>query len=296
MRSPNRELRFDGKRRTIEPLFNGQENPMETFVDLDAYCERIQWGGGTSPTFETLAGLLKAHTTRIPFENLDVLLRRPVRLDLASVQDKLVRARRGGCCFKHATLFAAVLETLGFQPVRQAARVVLFAPRTEVPRSHMFLTVPIEDATFVVDPGFGPFASSIPVPLEDGETTRGGGTAHWMARDGGLWTLHVTRHDTPLPGWVTALEQQNAIDFEVANHFTATHPKSPFVNWIMLSAATPEGRINVMNRDVTILRGKQATSIQLAGRADLRSLLAEHFGFDLPEIEQLTVPAIPEWQ
>jgi len=28
----------------------------------------------------------------------------------------------------------------------------------------------------------------------------------------------------------------------------------------------------------------------------LRALLARHFGFDLPEIEQLRVPSIPEWQ
>jgi hypothetical protein len=27
----------------------------------------------------------------------------------------------------------------------------------------------------------------------------------------------------------------------------------------------------------------------------LEGLLAEHFGFDLPEVERLAVPAIPEW-
>jgi N-hydroxyarylamine O-acetyltransferase len=36
--------------------------------------------------------------------------------------------------------------------------------------------------------------------------------------------------------------------------------------------------------------------MQLADRAELRSLLIEHFGFDLPEVEQMTVPAIREWQ
>jgi N-hydroxyarylamine O-acetyltransferase len=270
---------------------------MTTSVDLDAYCERIRWHGGTSPTFKTLAGLLRAHTARIPFENLDVLLRRPVRLDLASVQDKLVHAQRGGYCFEHATLFSAVLETLGFQPVRQAARVVLFAPPTEAPRSHMFLTVPIEGATFVVDPGFGPFAASVPVPLVDGKVQAGADkTTHWMKREGAKWTLYVTLDEMPARGWVTALDEQNQIDFEMANHFTATHPSSPFVNRVMLSAATPEGRISVMNRDVTILSGKQATSVQLADRTALRSLLAEHFGFDLAEVEQLKVPTIPEWQ
>jgi len=82
----------------------------------------------------------------------------------------------------------------------------------------------------------------------------------------------------------------------VFNHYIATHPKSPFVNWIFLSTVTPEGRVNVMNRKVTLLQGVDgSTTMELADRAALRGLVAEHFGFDLPEVERLTVPAIPEW-
>lgn len=65
-------------------------------VDLDAYFQRIHWSGGSDPTLETLAGLIKAHTARIPFENLDVLLGRTLRLDLEGLQDKIVGACRGG--------------------------------------------------------------------------------------------------------------------------------------------------------------------------------------------------------
>jgi hypothetical protein len=51
-----------------------------------------------------------------------------------------------------------------------------------------------------------------------------------------------------------------------------------------------------MNRDVTIERGNEQSSSQLVDRAQLRALLAESFGFDLPEIERLRVPTIPDWQ
>jgi N-hydroxyarylamine O-acetyltransferase len=262
-------------------------------LDLDAYCERIQWLGGTSPTLETLAGLMRAHMAAIPFENLDVLLRRPVRLDVDSLQAKLVGARRGGYCFEHASLFAAALEAIGFQPARCAGRVVLFAPRTDVPRDHMFLTVPVGDVTYVVDPGFGPFAPPGPVPLVEG---RQDGATHWMERDGSLWALHVSRGaDAPAMGWVSTMEPENAVDFEVSNHYIATHTASPFMNWIMMSAVTPEGRVNVMNRDVTILTGAESRSVTLADRTALRGLLLEHFGFDLPEVETVMVPAVPEW-
>jgi N-hydroxyarylamine O-acetyltransferase len=241
-----------------------------------------------------LAGLIEAHTAHIPFENLDVLLGRTVRLDLDGLQHKIVGARRGGYCFEHAALFAAVLEALGFKVARHAARVVLFGPLTEAKRTHVFMTVAVGGATYVADPGFGPFAPRYPVPLVDSSP---GQTTHWMQRDGNFWVLHVTRENRePVAGWASTLEVENPLDFEVFNHYIATHPKSPFVNWIFLSAVTPEGRVNVMNRNVTFLRGAgQSTATELADRAALRGLLAEHFGFDLPEVERLSVPAIPEW-
>lgn len=268
---------------------------MTTSLDLDAYLERVQWGGGTRPTFDTLAGLLNAHMSRIPFENLDVLRGRPIRLDLDGLQDKLVRAGRGGYCFEHGTLFAAVLEKLGFQPVRHTARVVLIVPRTASPRTHMFLTVPLADGTFVVDPGFGALAPRVPVPLVDGAEARAGHETHWMARDGHHWILRAQTGDRTVDAWVSTLERDNLVDFEVGNHFTATYSDSPFVNRIMMRALTADGRVTVMNRDVTIWRANEHRSTQLADRGALRALLIEYFGFDLPEVEHLRVPSIPEW-
>lgn len=264
--------------------------------DLDAWLDRIEWRGEFRPDLATLAGLLDAHMSHIPFENLDVLLGRGVRLDLESVQRKLVGARRGGYCFEQATLFAAALEAIGFEPARHAARVVVAAPRKESPRTHMFLTVPVAEGRFVVDPGFGSLAPRVPVPLVEGMDAGTGTEAHWMARDGDVWVLRTRTPDKAVDCWVSAVEDDNLVDFEVGNHFTATHPSSPFVNRIMLRALTDEGRVSVMNRDVTIRRGAESRTLLLPDRAALRALLAEHFGFDLPEVEGIRVPTIDEWR
>jgi N-hydroxyarylamine O-acetyltransferase len=265
-------------------------------LDLGAYFERIEWGGDVRPTFETLAGMLRAHMSRIPFENLDVLLHRPVRLDLDGLQEKLVRARRGGYCFEHATLFAAALEQLGFAPVRHTARVVLLAPRTASPRTHMFLTVPLANGTFVLDPGFGAQAPTVPVALEDRATAHSDDETHWLVRNGRYWVLRVRASEKIIDAWVSTLEEENPVDFEMGNHFTSTHPNSPFVNRILMRALTPGGRVTVMNRDVTIQRENRADCRVLADRPALRALLVEHFGFDLPEVEHIRVPSIPEWE
>ena len=264
-------------------------------LDLDAYLERIGWRGETPPTYATLAGLLAAHMSAIPFENLDVLLGRGVRLDLDSVQHKLVNARRGGYCFEHGTLFAAVLERIGFALVRHTARVVIIAPRTESPRTHMFLTVSLPEGTFVVDPGFGALAPRVPVPLADGAEVHVGSETHWMSREGDDWLLRTRQDGEVSDCWITPLDRDNVVDFEVGNHFTATYPSSPFRNRLMMRALTPEGRVGVMNRDVTIRRFGSVEMLQLADRRALRDLLREYFGIDLPEVERLRVPSIPEW-
>lgn len=268
---------------------------MPVSLDLPAYFERIGWHGGAGRTFDTLAGLLHAHMAAIPFENLDVLLGRPIRLDLEGLQRKLVSGRRGGYCFEQATLFAVALEALGFEPVRHTARVVIITPRTEAPRTHMFLTVKLAEGTFVLDPGFGSLAPRVPVPLAPGARAEAGTETHWMERDGEQWLLRTRSGDKDTDCWFTTLERDNLVDFEVGNHFTSTYPSSPFRSRLMLRALTRDGRVTVMNRDLTIRRGSEARTTQIADRAALRAILVEHFGIDLPEAETLRVPSVPEW-
>ena len=59
---------------------------------------------------------------------------------------------------------------------------------------------------------------------------------------------------------------------------------------------TPEGRVNIMNQGVHIIRNGAAEPAQLADRKALRTLIAQHFGFDLPELETMKVDAVPDWQ
>jgi N-hydroxyarylamine O-acetyltransferase len=264
-------------------------------VETERYLARIGWGGSTRAAYDTLAGLLRAHVERIPFENLDVLLGRGVRLDLESLQEKLVQRRRGGYCFEHATLFAAVLESLGFDVVRHSARVVLVVPRTQAPRSHMLLTVSLAQGRVVVDPGFGGHTPRAPVPLVPGERVSVDAEEHWMARDGDHWVLRTRTPEREMDLWVSTLEDDNLVDFEVANHYVSSHPASGFVNRLMLRAHTHGGRVHVMNREVTEWRGGTVHTRELADRRELRVLLCESFGFDLPEVEGLRVPQVPEW-
>lgn len=106
--------------------------------------------------------MIARHTEAIPFENLNPLLRWPVHLDPASLEEKMVRGGRGGYCFEPNLLLKNVLNALGYRVTGLAARVLWNAPEGAItPRGHMlprvdkgeppFLTTQLIDvlATFV---------------------------------------------------------------------------------------------------------------------------------------------------
>src|SRR5262245_49117585 len=61
---------------------------MGAAIDIDAYFRRIDYAGERTPTIDTLRAIVVRHMEAIPFENLNPLLRWPVRLDPTSLEQK----------------------------------------------------------------------------------------------------------------------------------------------------------------------------------------------------------------
>src|SRR5215472_2819420 len=137
-------------------------------LDLHTYAARVGYTGDFTSSLATLRALHLAHATHIPFENLDILLGRPIRLDLESLCGKMIDGRRGGYCFEQNALFAAVLEAAGFRVRRLAARVRSGASGVR-PRLHMLLGVEAEGGLWLADVGFGADGLLHPLPLRPGE-------------------------------------------------------------------------------------------------------------------------------
>ena len=264
-------------------------------LDVDAYLARVNYTGPRTADYNTLSSILRSHIASIPFESFDVLLGRPIRLDPEALQAKIVANRRGGYCFEHGSLMYAALQAIGFAPIRHASRVVLFEQRHESVRQHMFLTVAIDGVTYVIDPGFGPFACPFPIPV-DGSPVPTSAPTHRLSREGNDWILYVTQEGKQVPGWISTMEEEYPVDFEMMNYYISTHPASFFTHNILASAVTHEGRVNIMNQDVNIIRDGAGESVRLTDRKGLRALVAQHFGFDLPELETMRVDGVPEWQ
>jgi N-hydroxyarylamine O-acetyltransferase len=261
-------------------------------LDLDAYLRRIGYEGPRVPTRAVLEEVHEAHATHIPFENLDVLLGRPVRLDLAALQAKLVRGRRGGYCFEHNTLFAAALEVLGFHVTRLAARVRLGAARVS-PRTHMLLEVDVAGQLWLADVGFGGTGPLRPLPMAAGRVAEHGRWAHRLSEDAGTWLLQLRRPDGWFDLYAFTREPQYPVDFEVANHYTATYPDSFFRHQVLAQRLTPEERFTLYGHDLTVERDGEVSTRTISDADDLRQTLSAVFDLHLPDDTPLPLPEAP---
>ena len=122
----------------------------EDTFDQEAWLKRIGYAGSRAPTLKTLQGLVASHSRGIAYESIDVLLDRPPKLDLASLQGKMISGGRGGYCFEQNMLFRGGLRALGYNVTSLQARVVrgldINAPR---PLLHMVLRVDLPEGPFL---------------------------------------------------------------------------------------------------------------------------------------------------
>ncbi len=262
---------------------------MTPTIDLDAYFERIGYEGGRTPTLDTLRAIVLRHTEAIPFENLNPLLGWPVRLDLASLERKLVRDGRGGYCFEQNLLLRHVLEALGLSVAGLTARVLWNAPEGVVtPRTHMLLRVELNDGPYIADVGFGAQSLTGPIRLEADTEQATPHEPFRLLRAGAGFVLQTSIRGSWLPLYQFDLEEQHQADYEISNWYVSTHPGSHFVTGLMAGRAVPGRRYALRNNDLAVHSLNGGTERRVLGNAaELRGTLQDLFRLTLPETPEL---------
>ena len=264
--------------------------PDSPAFDLEAYLARIGCAPPLAPSVEALRALHQAHVGAIPFENLDILLGRRIRIDLESVQVKLVAGRRGGYCFEQNALFRAALESLGFALTALGARVRSNTTAVR-PRTHMLLRVELPEGPFLADVGFGGDGPLHPLALLPGPEAWVGVRGHRLRREGDLWVLEGNAAGEWTDLYAFTLEPQHAVDYEMANHFTSTWPESPFVNNLIAQRSWPEGRVTLLNRSLVVHEGRVTSPQEIRDAEHLLEVLEKHFRLSFPPGTRFSQPA-----
>ena len=259
-------------------------------LDLTGYFERIDYRGAADPTLATLHDLVTAHTHTIPFENLDPLMGRPIDdLSPEALTDKLVHRRRGGYCYEQNGLMGYVLDELGFEVRRFAARVIWSpapAPGAPVPaQTHTMLavTLPGDGPPYLVDVGFGGQTPPSPIRLETGDAQQTTREAYRLRTRGDVLVLQSEIRGEWQALYEFATRTVPAIDLKVGSWYVSTHPSSIFVTSLMVSLIVADGRCNLDGRDLTYHRDGDTEKVRLDDATSVVDALTERFGINVAD-------------
>lgn len=253
-------------------------------IDLDAYFARIGYGGPREPTLEVLRALHLKHPEAIAFENLDPVMGRPVRLDVPSLEAKLVHSGRGGYCFEQNGLFLRVLQMLGFEARGLTARVLRGRSPEEATRSHMLMKVELAEGTYISDIGFGSLTLTAPLNLQQEgpqETPHG---SFRILKSGEEYLEQALLDGDWQTQYSFVLLEYLPQDYESLNWYRATHPRSRFVNNLMAARPLADRRLGLLNDQYAIrhLDGRTEKRVLDSPQA-IMAVLENDFGITLPQ-------------
>jgi N-hydroxyarylamine O-acetyltransferase len=250
-------------------------------MEIPLYLARIHYSQPIKRDAQTLQGLQLAHMLHVPFENLDIGLKRPIRLTEEALWDKIVVQKRGGFCYELNGLFAAFLRKIGFHVTYLDARVFNREGKLGIDFDHLALLVqiPNQPRRWLVDVGFG---DSFNEPLnfeEAGEQVQGlrayrleqteDGYVTWQRNYDGSWERQYFFDLQPrnFPG-----------DYESACLYHQTSPKSSFTRGGIISRATPDGRVSLEDNQLILTKNGQRSEHPIKKNEEYRVLLKEYFG------------------
>jgi len=245
------------------------------------------------PYLETLARIQRAHVTTIPFENLAIVgdphgdrEGEGVILSTPHLHEKIVEQDRGGYCFGLNGLFHWLLDELGYDVDRVAARIVGSDGDARPPANHHSNVVEL-DRRYVVDVGMGTPVMRRPTPL-DGSTRKDEVGVEWrVAESDRPDETYCTEYRSPdEEGWSTRYvfsDKPCDLDyFAATNDYLQSAPESPFTGGPVVSIATDDGHRKLSADTLTEVVGAEETERHVAPE-EWHATLAESFALDVEQ-------------
>ncbi|WP_214484719.1 arylamine N-acetyltransferase [Bacillus sp. SM2101] len=247
-------------------------------MDITEYLERIKVDSLSGDQMKDLQLLIKQNIYNIPFENLDVIRRIPIKLDLEQIYRKVVINRRGGFCYELNGLFHWLLTRLGYEVKRISATVAKNKNEWYLQNTHLSNIVTINEREYLVDVGFGDFSHS-PIPLDGEEVEDIGGTYRIERVNELFYDLQKIDSDDWLTKFRFNTEAREYLFFEEACQLNQS-PASHYTKKIIVTKGNATGRITLTDHEViTTINGQKTKREYLLEERNV--ILQELFGINL---------------
>ena len=251
-------------------------------ITAAAYLQRIGLAPPVAADAATLRVLHRAHQIAVPFENLSIHISEPIVLNEDDLVTKIVRNRRGGFCYELNGTFALLLETLGAQVTRAAARVH-GATGLGPPFDHLALFVRLPDGSgpWLADVGFG--RHSVGPLMLDSRTEQQDPGGRFLLADTADGDVDVLKDGEPQ--YRIELRGRSLADFVATCWWQQTSPLSHFTQETVCSRLTEDGgRISISGRTLIRTGDGSRTEEQLRSDDVLLAAYRDQFGITLDRV------------
>jgi arylamine N-acetyltransferase len=247
--------------------------------DVIAYLDRIGYSGPIDTSIATLAQLQECHLHTVPYENIDILNRVPLSLEIPDLINKIVVRRRGGYCFELNALFGWLLQEIGFSVTNYFARFWRDEMDNPPKRRHQILQVEAEGNLYLCDVGVGGVAPRRPIHMAENLEHMQGDECYQLVRDSYFgWMLCEKKKGQWSRIYSFTEEPQLPKDYIMASYWCENAPDSKFINNTNVAIRTAEGRNSIAGTEFRIFTAEGVRTFTPKTEEEYAEALRTYFG------------------
>ncbi len=248
-------------------------------IPLIPYLHRIGAQIPQGNPLQSLHHMQYRQVRSIPFENLNILWRIPLTMDVATLYTKLITERRGGVCYELNGFFHHVLTQLGYTAQLHAATVHHDTDWYHIDNTHMFNVVTLDGEAYLVDVGFGGQSPSSPVPMNGEEVADIDGAYRVITQEGyAILQKNEGEHWKHLYRFERVPRREE--EFEPFMRFIEQSPESHFNKKPFLTMVKDTGRVTISGNSLTQVEQQHKVKTEITAEA-LAETIVDHFGMPI---------------
>lgn len=259
---------------------------------LNSYLKRIGYQGPQTPTLDVLRNIHRLHVLSIAYENIDVLLQRPVDRSIEHIHNKLVIEQRGGWCYEMNGLLGWALMQLGFNVTQLSGGVMRKEHGDAAYGNHLLLRINFDanadntNQAWLADTGLGDGLLE-PIPLNAGSYQQDNATFSLVVLDEptAAQSWRFVNHEGGLPpsfDFINQAADQTELDGTCAT--LQSDEKSIFRQNLVVQRVSDQGVQSLVGRLYTAANGQRQV---VESEAALNGLLTQTFAITQPPMKGL---------
>jgi len=246
---------------------------------LKIYLDRLNINF-QEPSLALVEEIQVQHLANFSFNNIAVLEKQEISLDLKDIVEKIVIKNLGGYCFEHNALMYEVLKALGMN-VRLLIGRVVNNTQNDVPRTHRITLLEYNEKKYLIDVGFGAMCPNKPLELSVTYSTT---DEYRIVEDSGVYQLELLTKKEYFVLYKFDLQHYTQADCMMGNFYSSHYKDAVFMNNFVLALIMPELRLSLRNHTLhRIYKDKDTEVVNLSSAQQLCQVINEEFNIKVDE-------------